>query len=100
MAIWIVRLFGKPVVVHHLATNESFERKGGEHVKAKAESGNLHHGMTLRGEIVEDIAPGKGSESEEARKRHGEAGYQRDKGAEVRYCGEAVNCRRSKRAIY
>jgi hypothetical protein len=99
VAVRIVRLFWKPVVVHYLATYESFERKGGEHIKAKTQSGNLHHYMTLRGEIVEDVALGEGSESEEARERHCEAGYQRDKGAVVRYGREAVDCRRPKRAI-
>jgi hypothetical protein len=66
MSVWIVRLLGKPVIVHHLAADKGFEWKGGEHIETKAESGNLHYDVTLRREIVENVALSEGSESKEA----------------------------------
>ena len=55
--------------------------------------------MTLRREIVEDVAFCEGSKCEEAREGHCETGYERDKGAVVCYCREAVEGRGPKRAI-
>jgi hypothetical protein len=55
--------------------------------------------MTLRRKVIEDVASGKRSEREEARERHCEAGYERDKSAVMCYSGEAVDGRRPERTI-
>jgi len=55
--------------------------------------------MTLRRKVVEDVASSKGPKREEARERHCEAGYERDKGAVMCYSGEAVDSRRPKRTV-
>ena len=55
--------------------------------------------MTLRRKVVEDVAFSKGSKREEARERHCEAGYERDKGAVMCYSGEAVDGRRPERTV-
>lgn len=99
MAVWIVRLFGEPVIVHHLPADKSLKRKGGEHVQTKAQSSNLYHDVALRRKVVEDVALSKGSKGEEAGECHYEAGYKRDKGAVMRYSREAVDCRGPKRSI-
>lgn len=84
MPIWLVRFLGKPVVIHHLPTDETFKWQGSKHVKAKAESGDVDEDV-VGGEIVEDVAFGEGAEGEEAGERHGEAGEHADGGAVVRY---------------
>ena len=99
MSVWVIGLIGKPVIVHNFSTNEGFEGQCGEHVKAKAEACNLHHEMALRGKVVEDVAFGKGAESEEAGKGHGKAGDERDEGAVVRYGREAVEGRCAEGAV-
>jgi hypothetical protein len=55
--------------------------------------------MTLGGKVVEDVASSKRSEREEARERHYEAGYERDKSAVMCYSGEAIDGRRPERTV-
>ncbi|KAM0134030.1 hypothetical protein ACHAP3_005747 [Botrytis cinerea] len=52
---------GEPVVEHDFATDECFEREGGEHVETEAETGEVDEGV-CGGEVVEDVAEGFGTE--------------------------------------
>lgn len=99
MPVGVVRLLRKPVVVHDLAADKDFKRHGGEHVETEAQTRNLHDGVALGREVVEDIAFGQGSEGQEARECHCQACNQRDESAVVGDLREAVYGWCSKRAI-
>lgn len=51
---------------HDFATDEGLERKGGEHIEAEAETGDLDGDVGGGGEVVEDVAGGERAEGEEA----------------------------------
>lgn len=87
----MVRLLREPVVVHDFAADERLERQGGEHIKAKAEAGDLYYEVSLGREVVKNVALCERPEGEEAGERHGEAGDERDEGAVVGDGGKAVD---------
>ncbi len=66
MPVGLIWLLGKPVVVHHLSADEAFQRQRGEHIEAETQSSNLHNNMSLRGEVVQNIAFSLVAEGEEA----------------------------------
>lgn len=86
------------VVEHDLAADKGFERECCQHVKTKAESCEVHHGV-IGGEVVEHVAKrlvAKGEETGEGDKHAGEHG---DAGGEVGYFAEAVDGRGFEGAI-
>lgn len=89
MPIRLIRFLWKPIIVHHLPADEAFERQGGEHVEAEAESGDVDQDV-IGGEVIEDVSLCVGAEGEETGEGHGEAGEHADAGAVVGYEGEAV----------
>lgn len=98
MEVHVEWLTGEPVIQHDFATDESFEREGGEHVEAEAEPGNVYHGI-VGGEVVEDVALRERAEGEEAGEGHEEAGEHGDGGTVVRDAGEAVDGGRFEGAV-